>query len=122
MNITTLEMSRGDSRKWTFAVTYSDTGAVYSLAGASMWFTAKKRITDADVAAVFQKTIGSGITLTDAANGLGYIELSPADTSALSSGKQNLEFDLQLKSSAGKIYTVAFGKLTVYPDVTLSTS
>jgi len=120
MNITTLEMSRGDSRRWNFAATQN--GAVYSLAGASLWFTAKKRITELDAVAVFQKTLGTGITVTDAANGLGYIELSPSDTSGLSAAKWNLEFDLQCRDSAGKIYTLAFGKLTVYPDVTITTS
>jgi len=120
MNITTLEMSRGDARKWLFAVTDSGTGAAFDISGCSMWFTAKKRLSDTDLLAVFQKTVGDGITVTDALNGLGYIQLAPTDTTTLENSKtQQLEFDFQLTQGSNP-YTLAFGKLTVYGEVTLT--
>jgi hypothetical protein len=112
-------LSRGDTIKLNVAVTAS--GSVYSLVGSSMWFTAKYSYSDPDSSAVFQKTIGSGITLTDAVNGKATVLILPTDTSGLANAKVMLVYDLQVKDASGNIYTVARGNLIFLPDVTLST-
>ena len=114
-----LGMYRGDTALFPFAVTDS-TGA-YNIAGATFWFTAKKTPCDTDASAVFQKTLADGITVTNAAAGLGQVELAEADTSSLACSRTVLFYDLQMKTSTGKVYTVAAGKLTVNPDVTVTT-
>lgn len=115
-----LSMYRGDTALFPFAVT--DSAGAYNIAGASFWFTAKKTPCDADVSAVFQKTLADGITVTNAAAGLGQVELAEADTNTLPCSRTILTYDLQMKTAAGKVYTLAYGKLTVNPDVTVTTT
>lgn len=116
-----LTMYRGDTLKLDLAVTLD--GNPYSLSLCSLWFTGKSQYTDPDISAIFQKTIGSGITIVgDPAQGLALIELAPADTLALASIKTLLVWDCQLKDSNSKIYTIALGNLIVLPDVTRSTT
>jgi hypothetical protein len=117
MNLT---MVRGDTPTFDIAVKKPD-GTPLSLAGAQMWFTAKKSTMDTDLAAVFQKTIGSGITVTDATAGLAEVTLAAADTSALPS-RIILEYDVQVKDVIGGVYTIARGWLTVSGDITRSTA
>lgn len=109
---------RGDTIVLNIAVTAG--GVVYSLVGCNMWFTAKWAFKDLDVAAVFQKTIGSGIVLTSPANGLATITILPADTAILPNSKVLLLYDCQVKDASGKIYTVSYGNLIFLPDVTLA--
>ena len=97
-------------------------GSPYSLIGASIWFTAKTSYALPDSLAQFQKTIGVGITVTDAAHGVFTVRISPADTSGLGNSKTQLVYDCQVKDAVGKIYTVASGNLIILPDVTRSTS
>ncbi len=109
---------RGDTVTLNVVVTAS--GAVYSLVGCSMWFTAKAAYSVADPGQ-FQKTLGSGITYTNAAQGLAQVVISPTDTSTLGNTKTLLLYDCQIKDSSGRIFTIASGNLIVLPDVTLAT-
>lgn len=111
---------RGDTPTFNVAVTWG--GEVFPLTGCSMWFTAKYAYADDDADAVFQKTIGDGITVTNAGCGEAEITLSSSDTSSLSSSKVMLVYDLQIRNAEGKIYTVAYGNIVVLPDVTRSVS
>lgn len=115
-----LVMVRGDSASWLLGAARN--GAAYNLTGASLWFTAKYTTADADVAAVFQKTLADGLVITDAVNGLVTATLAPSDTSTLPDSRTILDWDLQVKTVAGSVYTVAIGKLTVFPDVTRTTT
>ena len=113
MNFT---MTRMDDVSLSGTATLS--GSPYALGGCSLWFTAKRKYTDADSAAIFQKSIGSGITVTNPTQGLFVIEIAPADTTAVEKVKTILVWDLQLRDSSGKTYTIASGNLIINPDVT----
>lgn len=112
------QITKGDTPTFNVAVTQG--GSVFSLVGCSMWFTAKYAYRDLDAAAVFQKTIGAGITVTNAALGLATVTLAAIDTSPLAAVKVLLVWDLQVRTAGGKTYTVSSGNLIVFPDVTLA--
>lgn len=117
-------MYRGDTRYMEFEITHSDTGLPYDITGASLWFTAKQSIADADPG-VFQCTIANGkVVLTNAAGGTGYARIDPADTSSLPDATISLEWDLQIKLpiTDTPITTVGRGTLHVVTDVTESTT
>lgn len=116
----TLEITRGDTKEWTFAV-IDGTGAAVNLTGiTSAFFTAKASITEADTdAGVIQKTIGNGITVDAGSAGTGTIKLVPADTSASIDARVTLVFDFEI-IVGGNTYTPAGGSLLIYPDVTRS--
>ena len=109
-----LTMYRGNTMVFDFAITVG--GNPVDLTDAGLWFTAKTSPTS--TAAVFQKTLGQGITVTDPASGIGLIQLAPSDTSGLASRQAQLYFDLEVEL-AGTVHTVAAGRLVVEPDVTV---
>ena len=109
-----LTMFRGNTMVFDFAVTLG--GNPVDLTAAGIWFTAKTSPSASNV--VFQKAVGSGITVTDAASGAGLIELVPADTQGLGARTVRLYFDLEVEI-AGAVYTVAAGRLDVEPDLTV---
>jgi hypothetical protein len=109
-----LSMFRGNTMVFDFSITLG--GNPFDLTGAGLWFTAKT--SPAATAVVFQKTLGTGITVTDAAQGTGVIHLEPGDTSGLPSRQVPLYFDLEIEV-AGAVYTVAAERLVVEPDVTV---
>ena len=113
-------ITRGDTVEFSASITLG--GVALNITGASLWFTAKKQFIDADEDAVFQKTIGDGITVTNAASGLITIAIDPEDTEELSNVKTQLQYDLQMKDSEDKVYTVASGTLVVNPGVTTATA
>jgi hypothetical protein len=117
---TTLEIVRGDTVAITITVTLA--GVAVDLTGASVWFTAKRHLTDADASAVFQLTVGAGIVLTNAAGGVATATILPAHTSGLTGESTRLHFDVQVKPAAGTVHTVARGALVVRADVTVSTT
>jgi hypothetical protein len=113
-------MSRGDTAAFDIACTAAD-GSVLNLDGCSLWFTAKNSVLDSDEAAVFQKTIGDGITVTDEQGGLATIVLAHDDTKSLGENTI-LQYDLQVKDAFNGIYTISRGTLVVEADVTISTT
>src|SRR5215218_7495933 len=78
-------IARGDDRVLELAFTDPDTSAAENITGWDIWITAKAAIDNdaSDAAALFQYEIGSGITVTDAANGLATVDLSGLDSDAL---------------------------------------
>lgn len=102
----------------TINVTVSRNGGPVDLTGASLWFTGKESVDDADIDAVFQKTEIDGITITDAVNGRARIVIAPADTSGLANEDITLECDLQVQEADGTVTTAARGSLTLIPQVT----
>lgn len=113
-------INRGDTVDLAVVVTAS--GSAYSLVGCTIWFTAKTSFSLADSGATFQKKIGSGITVTSAANGRFTVRISPTDTYSLGNSKTLLVYDCQVKDASGNVYTVASGNIIVLPDVTRSTT
>lgn len=109
-----LSMTRGDTP--TFDLTITDAaGDAVDLTDATIAFTAKRSI--ADSATVFQKTVGSGVTVTNAAGGLASVLLAAGDTTALPDRTIALHYDVEVVESDGTKTTVASGLLTVSPDV-----
>lgn len=86
------------------------------------WVTSKKNLFDADADAVFQLTLGHGITLITPSAGLAEVAIAPANTSSLDFRKYNLFTDIQMKDTSGGIWTLARGIVQVIADVTRSTS
>jgi hypothetical protein len=112
-----LEIIRGTTRRYQVTVT-DEAGLPVNLTGASVYFTVRKTystsVDDAD--AVFQKSVGSGITISDAAGGVLLIVIDPTDTRSFP--KIVLLYDLQVITAAGDIITPAIGELAILPDVT----
>jgi len=92
-----------------------------NLTGYSIYATFKVNITDEDNAATtIQKSIGSGITVVNAATGQIRITLVPSDTSS-NTTEITYKVDIQLKSATNVVSTPDDGTLTVSLDVTKTT-
>jgi hypothetical protein len=110
-------MYRGDTVKLNLAVTSND--VVFDLTDCNLWMTAKYLYADADAAAIFQKTTGGGgILVTSALSGRAQITIDPEDTDDLPNSKTAILYDVQLEDADGLIFTIAYGTITVLPDVT----
>lgn len=116
----TLTMKRGTTK--SLVMTIKENGAAINVTGYTFWFTAKYNYEDADSAKVFQKTVGSGITLTTPASGIITVKLSPTDTSGLPAHTTRLYYDLKMKDGSSNVYSILSGELVVEPDVTNTTS
>jgi hypothetical protein len=113
-----LQMIRGDSKTFAFMLTDAD-GDPIDLTIASVTMTAKSVYTDADGAAVFQKTVGDGVTVIDDTGGTITVDVEPEDTSDLSGVKHRLYFDVQVQTGT-TVRTPVRGRLLVEPDVTVT--
>ena len=67
---------------------------------------------------VFQKTVGTGITVTAPASDVGAIQQAAGDTSGLPSRQVQLYFDLEVEVQ-GAVYTAEAGRLVVELDTTV---
>lgn len=115
----TLTIRRGDSRVLDLtAITAA--GTPYLLTGVALTFTVKRGFEDADTDALIEKTIGSGIEVTNAAGGIAEISLTSADTAALRPGAW-LVWDVQAVEN-DEVVTLATGSMRVLPDVTVTVS
>lgn len=113
MELQNVEIYRGDNR--TFQVTVKDgDGVAVDITGAAIKFSVKEEISDTDYE--IQKTVGSGITITDAANGIYEVYLLPADTQNMGVGIY--EYDSELTTAGGNVYTVVRGEFTVQAEIT----
>ena len=107
---------RGDTIILDMAI--AQAGEALNLTGYAITFTAKKDIKDSDGAVTtIQKTLGSGIVVTDAADGKIRITLASADTEDFPDVDTTYICDVQVKKD-GIVSTVAKGTMTVTPDVT----
>jgi hypothetical protein len=112
-----IEPDRGNTCFLDWAVTVNK--LPQPITGWTIWFTAKRRLTDSDAQAVIQKsTVSGGVTISNAAGGLGFVTLQPADTTALVEARLSLWADLKAKDGAGQLFTLAKGRLTIRPIVT----
>jgi hypothetical protein len=110
-----LEMTRGDSKTFVFALNVNLTDAV------GIWMTAKALLADADPG-VFQKTDGAGITVIDEPSGTIQVDLDPGDTEDLAAVTNRLFYDIQVEDVNNKVSTQQSGRLIVRPDVTTTVS
>jgi hypothetical protein len=108
-----LEIMRGDDERLLAVITPFT-------AAASLHFMAKKRLGDADAAAIITKSLGSGITVTVPGDvntpAQAQIAINKADSQVLPNKDQTLYYNL----TDGANHTLAKGKLTVKPEVRLA--
>jgi hypothetical protein len=106
--------TRGDSGRLDVTVTQSD-GTAYDLTGCTLFLTVKNALTDADSAAVIRKEV----TAHDAPlAGESHFEILTTDNAT--AGVRF--YDVQLKDSANKIFTLFGGVWRVVADVTVRTA
>jgi len=106
--------TRGDSGRLDVTVTQSD-GTAYDLTGATLFLTVKNSLTDADSAAVIRKEV----TTHDAPEaGESHFDLATTDNAT--AGVRF--YDVQLKDSTNKIFTLFGGVWRVVADVTVRTA
>ena len=113
-----IEIYRGDKR--TFKVVCKDEiGAVVNIAGASIRFSAKERVSDVTYKMEKKNAAAGGadsqINITDGVNGEYEIYLVPADTQSLDIG--SYEYDSELTTSGGDPYTVVRGEFVVLSEI-----
>ena len=118
--MTRLAMTRGDSPVWNL-IAYQADGSRLDISSGSLFFTAKSSTRQADVDAVFQKTSGDGITVTDGPNGEFTVELAGSDTNSMYA-PATLKYDVQYVTTGSKAYTLLKGDLHVDADVTITIS
>lgn len=112
--MSTLKVFRGDDK--SFKVTITEDGAAKDITGWTVFFTAKKKLSDTDAEAIIQKDITSH---TDAANGITHIILDQDDTDqAIGTYK----CDIQVLDDSSKIQTYKVLTFIIEQDVTLRTS
>jgi hypothetical protein len=109
-----LTWTRGDSGRLDVTVKESD-GTAYDLTGATLFLTVKNALTDADSAAVIRKEVTSH---DNAAGGLSHFDLLTSDNATAGTRY----YDVQLKTSDAKIYTLFGGLWKVLADVTTRTA
>jgi hypothetical protein len=85
-----------------------------TITGWTLQFTLRKQFGDAT--ALVTKTIGSGITVTDATNGVFTVSLASADTSGLD--LRAYVYDIQ-RTDSGNRTVLTIGNVTLLPEVTL---
>lgn len=97
----------GDTLTLKYTVTNSDDTAM-NLTGASLKFAVATVNPDGELgSALAEKTIGDGITVTDAPNGLCEVEIEDGDITAGGTYRHELE----VTTSDSKSYTVAYGSI-----------
>ena len=113
---------RGDT--FTLNVQYesSDGGcppvlAPIPITGAAIYFTCKRYANDPDVAALFQLTVGSGITISDGANGKFTVIIPTADTESLAADVPYF-YDCVIEPPGGGRDTVLKGALVLQANIT----
>jgi hypothetical protein len=86
-----------------------------NLTGATMRTMVKARQNDSDGSALITKNIGSGITITDAANGKATTRIDAADTNSLS--YEEVFIETQCKLSDGRIIRSGAERFQLLPNV-----
>ena len=106
-----LSVVRGDDK--TYEVTVKDrNGVVVNITSYTASFTV--RVQPLDTAAIFTKTLASGIALTAPTTGVLQVTLTAADTTQ-DLGKYH--YDLQVVDTGGNILTVLRGNFKICFDV-----
>jgi hypothetical protein len=106
--------TRGDSGRLDVSVKQSD-GTAYNLTGATLFLTVKNALTDADSAAVIRKEVTAH---DDATGGESHFDLLTTDNATAGTRY----YDVQLKDSTNKIFTLFGGLWKVLADVTVRTA
>lgn len=100
-----IEFIRGED------ITIEDTVTGVNIEGWALSFAIARSYRDT---AIITKTVGSGITITDPANGVFEITIDDTDTDGLPTGK--CVWDVK-RTDAGQEAVLTRGKLTLLPNV-----
>jgi len=97
------------------------------ITGYFMWFTAKRSTNDSDTQALTQITTtptsvppGGSIVLTQPTVGKAEITTPQAMTSAFPDGVVKIVYDVKVRDTSSRVFTVEAGTIVVYPNVTRS--
>jgi hypothetical protein len=106
-----MTMVRGDTR--LIRATYVDeAGAALNLTGCTIrWWFAK----NANGPALFQKSIGSGVTVVSAASGRFDVRMAPADTFSINPG--DYYHECEITDASGEVATVFSGVVKISRDL-----
>lgn len=85
-----------------------------------IWFTAKRKQSDTDDLAVFQKKLTTGGIIVSSTPNIAHVKVSRDDLVALRPmiNAVTLLCDVQVRSADGQIHTVAEGKWKFKPEIT----
>lgn len=111
-------ITRGDDRTLSGTALEAD-GTPQSLTDVTLFFTAKRRRSDADEEAVLAKD-ADAITVVDEDEGTFEIDFAAEDTSDLDAPLLLL-WDLQGVDVQGKVHTLTSGRFLIQPDITRRT-
>lgn len=119
----TYDMYRATNDSWDFFVS-DPAGVAVDITGWNIWFEAKASKDDAD-GSVFQKSVGSGVTIKSQTTDKGQctVALTPADTGTLDYGLNVLIYQWKIKDGAGTtIKVLEEGTLKVSGNITRATA
>jgi len=105
----------GDTWSKTFYFRDKHSNAEIDITGWTVFFTAKQKITDLDVAAKISKTI---ITHTDPTHGETVISLTATDTNRV----ETLVYDMKFITDSGDTKTFLEGDFNFLKNITIRTS
>jgi len=113
-----IRVARLEGRKYNCTVTTD--GVAQNLAGCYLTFTVKQLLSHTDGQALFQLSIGSGITVTDTTGGAYDLTIhSTATSNVTKSGKnETYYFDHRIQLPSGRIKVMEEGDFVVTPNVT----
>lgn len=92
------------------------------LAGAKVWFVAKRFVTDADLNAKLFLTTPSDVLIVSAPGGQVRVTIPKGSLAGLPDDPLPLPYEVQVLEAAGALTTVQRGFLRVVPDVARATS
>lgn len=104
-------MIKGESVYIPFTV-YRDQAKtqIADLTSSTIYCIGKKRLEDLDASKLFEKSIGSGVTIVSAVDGTAQVELTPSDTNGYSI--KEFYFEVVVKLSGGQV--IRTGSNTMY--------
>ncbi len=127
--MTQLTMVRGDTLEFDIQIFRSDGVTPYDLTDATVWSTIKRQLSDADADAVSQvdstgssTPAGGEITITSAALGTVTVRHSALATTDFEAAAVEMFYDVQIKDSDARVFTVQRGTVLVDVDVTRRTT
>lgn len=112
MDAIALEMFRGDDESFDIGPVKDKAGAIVNITDLELRFAVARR-SNAD--ALFEKTTGDGVTITDGPGGLARVDVDSMDTADL--GGRVLWWDLDEMDDAVKVRTLASGTLMVLAKI-----
>ncbi len=110
-----LKWPRGDSRNPKITILDGD-GAAIDVSAATIKFTVRLA---ADDTLAFQKTSTAGeIVVSGASDNIATVTITAADTAAMTVGRKNYNWDLEVTLASGHVITPVSGPLTIQQDQT----